>query len=94
MIDHIYHYFRKGTRPFQSLSTLPEDQALAKMRSLYVPGSMLWQRFADPNWYISLRRDIEYQLYSQFTAKGGCPQQQYPIYFTVGRPNGLFWVAM
>ena len=87
VIDFIYHYFRKGTRPFQSLSVLSEEQAKSMMKSLFIPGSMLWQRFGSPDWYLSLRRQVESELYSQFKAKGGSPRQAYPIYFTVGRPK-------
>lgn len=87
MIDYVYHYFRKGSRPFQSLSALAEDQAKSIMMELYIPGSMLWQRFGDPNWYLPLRRNVEHELYTQFRAKGGSPRQRYPVYFTVGRPK-------
>ena len=48
---------------------------------------MLWQRFGNPEWYLSLRRQVESELYRQFKAKGGAPRQEYPIYFTVGRPK-------
>ena len=64
--DFIYHYFRKGTRPFRSLSVLPDEQAKSLMKDLFIPGSMLWQRFGNPEWYLSLRRQVESELYRQF----------------------------
>ena len=87
MIEELFHYYRKGTRPFQSLSALPEDQAKAIMEALYLPGSLLWQRFGAPLEYLRWRRRVEHQLHRQFLEKGGRPRQDYPVYFVVGRPK-------
>jgi len=57
------------------------------MKELYVPGSVLWQRFGNPLEYVRLRRGIEQELCSKFKEKGGRPKQDYPIYLVVGRPK-------
>ena len=87
MIEVLIRYFRKGTRPFRSLSSLPEAQAISIMEALYVPGSILWQRFRDPKAYLDLRREVERQLFTDFKAKGGDPKNDCPIYFVVGLPK-------
>lgn len=87
MIDVLTHYFRKGTRPFQTLSALPERQALSLMEALYVPGSILWRRFGEPKSYLDCRRKVEHRLFSEFKEKGGNPKNHCPIYFVVGLPK-------
>ena len=57
------------------------------MKGLYVPGSILWQRFIRPEDYLTLRLQVEQQLYEEFRRKGGSPKQEHPIYFVVGRPR-------
>jgi hypothetical protein len=84
------HYYRKGSEPFRSLSALTDAEALALMPGLYVPGSILWRRFGSPSQYLGARRRTERSLLAGFTAKGGRPRQEHPVYFTVGRP-GWAW---
>ena len=90
MIECLFHYFRKGFAPFQSLSGLPETEALRIMEALYVPGSVLWQRFGNPAEYIGLRRQVERDLCQQFKRIGGQPRQDFPIYLVVGRPRWVY----
>ena len=87
MIERLFHYYRKGSRPFQSLSLLPESQAISIMEALCVPDSVLWRRFGDPRHYMDCRRTVEAELHRQFLEKGGRAKLRAPIYFVVGRPR-------
>jgi hypothetical protein len=87
MVDFLLHVFRKGSAPFQSLSSLPEEQAHKIMHELYLDGSVLWERFQDPRKYLALRRQIEVNMRDEFIRKGGRPKNEYPIYFMLGRPK-------
>jgi hypothetical protein len=89
VVDFLLHFFRKGSRPFQSLSELPEHEAHCIMRGLFVEGSVFWERFRDPSSYLSFRRKVERKMRGEFLAKGGVPKQEYPIYFIVGRPKWI-----
>ncbi|MFN8485364.1 MAG: hypothetical protein U0768_20180 [Anaerolineae bacterium] len=90
MVDYLTHYYRRGTTPFRSLSDLPEAEALALMAGMYVEGSVIWERFKDPQGYLRERRETEEWLYAQFVAHGGRPRQHHPIYMVLGSPR---WVA-
>lgn len=85
MIDYLIHYYKKRSKPFQSLSVLPDSSAIAIMSSLYIQGSVFWERFKDPHEYLSLRREVERNIYRIFISKGGKPRLQHPIYMTLGR---------
>jgi hypothetical protein len=89
MIDLLLHFFRKGSKPFQSLSDIPEYQALSIMRRLFVEGSILWERFRDPSSYLFFRKQVEQKIRNDFLLKGGMPQERYPIYFVLGRPKWI-----
>lgn len=89
MVDFLIHYYKRGEQPCRSLSTLPDAQAVAIMRELYVEGSVFWERFKDPEGYLGLRRQVERTLHDAFIEKGGLPKQSYPVYFMLGRPR---WV--
>ena len=90
MVDYLLHAYRKGTRPFQSLCTIPEQQALALMESLYVEGAIIWERFKDPRGYLSFRKQVEQTMRNAFIEKGGLPKEQHPVYLVLGRPR---WIA-
>jgi hypothetical protein len=83
-IDYLIHIYRRGNKPFRSLSALPDKQAIDLMRSMYVDGSVFWERFKDPFDYLQARRQTEQWLRQEFIAKGGAPQMPYPIYFIFG----------
>jgi hypothetical protein len=87
MVDFLLHFYRRGRAPFQSLSSISEDRALAIMRELYVEGSVFWERFKDPQGYLSFRKQVEKRLRNEFVLKGGKPKQDYPIYLVLGRPR-------
>jgi hypothetical protein len=89
MIDTLIHFYRKGSLPFQSLSALPEEEALRRMQKLYVEGSTIWERFKDPRAYLLARRQTEAWLREAFIARGGQPRQPYPIYMVLGRTRWL-----
>lgn len=89
MVDYLLHFYRKGTQPFRSLSALPDAVAESIMQDLYVEGSLIWERFKDPAAYLQARRQTEQWLRSAFIAKGGDPQEPYPVYMVLGRSR---WV--
>ena len=93
MIDHLIHFYRIGTEPFQSLSALSDRDAVQIMKGYYVEGSVLWERFKDPGQYMRARRQIEHWLHQEFIAKGGAPQESYPIYMVLGRSKWLLTAA-
>jgi hypothetical protein len=93
MIEFLTHIYMRGTQPFRSLSALCDEEALQIMKGLYIEGSAYWGRFKDPQDYLQARRQTERWLHQSFIAKGGKPQQAYPIYFVVGDPPWLDRVA-
>ncbi len=83
MVDYLTHYYIKGTPPFRSLSALPDDAALELMIAL-ADDSPFGERFKDPWQYLHYRQRTECWVRSEFTAKGGQPQEAYPIYMVLG----------
>jgi hypothetical protein len=86
--EFITHYFRKGTHPFRSLSTLNDVEAVEIMRSLY-DETMFGVRFKDPEQYLQKRRRSEKWVRDEFILKGGRPVLEYPIYFVLGESRWL-----
>lgn len=82
MIEYLTHYYKAGTIPFKSLSALPEKEAIQIMKELYTDNAM-WGRFKNPAWYLQARRETELWLRKEFISKGGCPQEEYPIYMII-----------
>ncbi len=93
MFDHLIHFYRKGTAPFQSLSALSDADATRMMQDFYIEGSVIWERFKDPAQYLQARRQIERWLRQAFIAKGGAPRELYPIYMVLGRSRWLLTAA-
>ena len=89
MIDYLVHLYKSGTEPFRTLSILPEDDAIRIMQSLYMAGSIFWERFEDPAAYLRLRKQIEQHIRQAFIAKGGMPRQPHPIYMAFGRTRWM-----
>jgi hypothetical protein len=83
MINYLTHYYIRGTPPFRSLSTLPDDEALVLMQALY-DETDFGVRFRDPLQYLRDRRRTEQWVRAEFSAKGGQPQEPYPIYMVLG----------
>ncbi len=93
MIDYLTHYYRKNTLPFRSLSALSDDEAQQIMAGLYLAGSVLWERFKDPAWYLQARRQVEAWLRASFLAKGGRPRDPYPLYLVLGQSGWFLKMA-
>jgi len=83
MIDYITHYYKKGATAFQSISGLPDSEALKIMENLS-DDSPLFERFKTPLQYLQSRKETEEWLKSEFAAKGGRPKDEYPIYAVLG----------
>jgi hypothetical protein len=92
MVDYLTHYYINGTPPFRSLSTLPDDEALKLMTALY-DETAFGVRFKDPLQYLRDRRRTEQWVRSEFIAKGGQPQEPYPIYMALGSSQWLVKAA-
>jgi hypothetical protein len=84
MNDFLIHFYKRGSEPFRSLSSLPDAEASQIMKDLYIEGSIFWERFKDPAWYLQARRQTEGWLRREFIAKGGEPREEYPIYMVLG----------
>jgi hypothetical protein len=86
MIDYLTYYYTKGTEPFRSLSALSDSDAIRIMKALYVEfnESILFERFKDPARYLEDRRQTEHWVREAFIAKGGTPQEAYPISMVLG----------
>jgi len=87
MIDYLVHVYGIDTKPFRNLSALPDKEALQIMEALYVEGDIFWERFKNPREYLHGRKQTEQWLREGFMAKGGKPQEAYPIYMVLGRPK-------
>ena len=83
MVDYLTHYYSKGTPPFRSLSTLSDEEALKLMTALY-DETLFGARFKDPLRYLHDRQHTEQWVRAEFIAKGGQPQEPYPIYMVLG----------
>jgi hypothetical protein len=89
VIDYLLHLYKRDTEPFRTLSGLAEEEAVAIMQSLYVAGSIFWERFEDPVAYLRLRKQIEGSIRELFIAKGGRPKEAHPIYMAFGRTKWM-----
>jgi hypothetical protein len=83
MINYLTHHFRKGATPFQSLSGLPDEEAISIMRRL-CDDTPYGARFKDPHGYLTARRQTEQWVRRQFIAKGGRPAEDHPFYMILG----------
>jgi len=89
MVDYVTYYFKSGTQPFQSLSALSDTEAMQIMRDLYIEGSVLLARFKEPAQYMHDRRHTEQWVRQEFIAKGGQPQEAFPICMVLGRSKWI-----
>jgi hypothetical protein len=83
MVDYLTHYYTRGTPPFRSLSTLPDDEAL-RLMTVLCDDTPFGERFKDPLNYLHNRRLTEEWVRAAFSAKGGQPHEPYPIYMVLG----------
>lgn len=86
MIDCLTYYYKQGTEPFQSLSALSDAEAIRKMEELYIlyKGNLLFERFKDPAGYLRERKQTEEWVRGAFIARGGRPQDAYPVAMVLG----------
>ena len=96
MVDYLTYYFWKSKQnkdvpPFRSLSALSDIEAIKIMEKLYIEfeESILFERFKDPIQYMRDRRDTEQWVYEAFIAKGGKPQENYPICMVLGESTWI-----
>lgn len=83
MVDYLTHYYKRDAPPFRSLSALPDDAAIRVMEALYEE-TIFGARFRNPAEYLRERRQTEQWVRELFIAKGGRPQEPYPIYTVLG----------
>ena len=88
MVNYLTHYYRSETGPFQSLSALPEADAIKIMQEL-CDDTPFGARFKDPLQYLHDRRETEKWVHEGFIAKGGKPQETYPIPMVLGSSRWL-----
>jgi hypothetical protein len=86
MVDYLTYYYKSGTEPFRSLSALSDIEAIRIMEDLYVEykENILFERFKDPIQYLHSRRQTEQWVRAEFIAKGGQPQEAFPISMVLG----------
>jgi len=88
MNNILTHYYRKGQRPFRTISSLTENEALAVMKNLYTDDPM-WARFKNPQRYLNERKRTEKWLRDKFILKGGKPKHSYPVYTVLGTSGAI-----
>jgi len=92
MIDYLTYYYKRGTEPFLSLSALPDEEAVEIMKAL-CDDTPYGRRFKDPIGYMQSRRETERWVREEFIAKGGRPQEPYPIPMVLGSSKWMVRVA-
>jgi hypothetical protein len=92
MVDYLTHYYSSRLGPFQSLSSLADDEALKIMEALY-DDTPYGARFKDPVRYLRDRKATEQWVREEFIAKGGKPQARYPIPMVLGSSKWLVQIA-
>lgn len=90
-VEYLTYYYIKGTELFRSLSVLSDDDAVRIMQALYVQfeKSILFERFKDPVRYLEDRRRTEKWVREAFIAKGGTPQDAWPISMVLGESSWI-----
>jgi len=79
------HYHHSDDKPFQSLSSLAENEALNVISNLSDRTGAVYDRFSNPQKYLRRRQETEGWLRQEFIRKGGQPIAAYPQYFVVER---------
>lgn len=80
--DVLTHYYRPFSRPFLSLSALP-DPEVSRVLAELARFEPLPHRLAHPS-YLAERRRIEAGMRRRFEAKGGRPERSHPHYLVLG----------
>lgn len=80
-------YYPKGENPFVSLNDYPFEIA-NEIKKEHCKRNNIGDFYAEDN-YLYHRREIEKWIYQSLIAKGGNPQNDVPVYMTLGEsPNG------
>lgn len=83
------HYYHRNEQPFQTLSSLSEDDAIRIMANLSERHGAVYSRFRDPKKYWQKRLKTESWLRKEFIKKGGITISPHPIYFVVERATWI-----
>jgi hypothetical protein len=87
-VEYLTHYYLDETGPFRSLSALPDEDAIKIMEAHY-DDTLYGLRFKDPAQYLRNRKATESWVREGFVAKGGKPQDDYPIPMVLGSSKWL-----
>jgi len=88
MIDYLTRYYSIDKEPFQSLSALPDEEAIRIMEEL-CDDTLYGERFKNPVQYLKDRKDTEQWTRDGFIAKGGNPKDEFPITAVLGSSEWL-----
>ena len=92
MIDYLTHYYSIDKGPFQSLSALPDEEAIKIMEKL-CDDTPYGERFKNPIQYLKDRKDTEQWVREAFIAKGGKPKAAFPIPMVLGSSKWIVEAA-
>ncbi|MEM7532770.1 MAG: hypothetical protein AAF639_11385 [Chloroflexota bacterium] len=82
--EFLTYYYKAGTEPFRTLSTLNDDEFMAVMKDNF-PEDRLSHKA--PRRRITERRATEQWLRETFIKQGGKPKLDYPFYMVLGTSN-------
>ena len=82
--DFVTHYHLPSRDPFQSLSDLDDDEALAVMGHLNQERRNGAHHRLFGKTYLAMRREAEHRLRCRFVGAGGHPTREVPHYFVLG----------
>lgn len=82
-------YYQKGEYPFMSLNDLPFEEA-NRVKKAYCKKNGIGLFYAQDD-YLIHRREIEKWIYEELIRLGGRPENEVPVYMTLGEsPEGKF----
>src|SRR2546428_5780031 len=85
-LDFLTYYYKTGTEPFRTLSTLSDDEMLTVMQTRF-PEDKRFHK--NPRRCIAERRATEQWLREAFLRRGGQPTLTYPRYMVLGTSDYL-----
>lgn len=88
MIDYLTYYYNIDNPPFQTLTSLPEAEAIEIMQALR-DDTAFGERFKDPQQYWNSRIASEQWVREGFIARGRKPEAAYPICMALGSSRWL-----
>lgn len=84
---YLYHYYEKSKGPFLSISDLPHDDAINKLKEIRKRNPNLVNPHME--WFLSRRHEMEQTVRDLFCKKGGKPVRMHPFYMTVGEIHSM-----